>query len=80
MNKFLPSLSVLVVVCAAVFSANAQEIKGDIKAGEKKIAMCIGCHGIKGYQARAQSTLCQHSPPTKKAIANTPPCAVLLTT
>lgn len=51
MNKFLPSLSVLVVVCATVFSANAQEIKGDIKAGEKKIAMCIGCHGIKGYQA-----------------------------
>src|SRR5450830_1814735 len=51
MNKFLPSLSVLVVVCATVFSANAQEIKGDIKAGEKKIAMCIGCHGIQGYQA-----------------------------
>lgn len=51
MNKFLLSLSVLVVVCATVFSANAQEIKGDIKAGEKKIAMCIGCHGIKGYQA-----------------------------
>jgi cytochrome c553 len=51
MNKILPSLSALTVVCAAVFSANAQEIKGDIKAGEKKIAMCIGCHGIKGYQA-----------------------------
>lgn len=51
MNKFLPSLSVLVVVCATVFSANAQETKGDIKAGEKKIAMCIGCHGIQGYQA-----------------------------
>jgi cytochrome c553 len=51
MNKILPSLSALTVVCAAVFSANAQEIKGDIKAGEKKIAMCIGCHGIQGYQA-----------------------------
>lgn len=51
MNKFLSSLSVLVVACATVFSANAQEVKGDIKAGEKKIAMCIGCHGIKGYQA-----------------------------
>jgi len=23
----------------------------DAKAGEKKIAMCIGCHGIPGYQA-----------------------------
>lgn len=51
MNKFLPSLSVLLVACATVFSAAAQEVKGDIKAGEKKIAMCIGCHGIKGYQA-----------------------------
>ena len=51
MNKFLSSLSVVLVACATVFSANAQEIKGDAKAGEKKIAMCIGCHGIKGYQA-----------------------------
>jgi cytochrome c553 len=33
------------------FSVHAQEIKGDAKAGEQKIAMCIGCHGIKGYQA-----------------------------
>ena len=29
----------------------AQDLQGDAKAGEKKIAMCIGCHGIKGYQA-----------------------------
>ncbi len=51
MNKFLSSLSVLVVACATTFAANAQEVKGDATAGEKKIAMCIGCHGIKGYQA-----------------------------
>jgi cytochrome c553 len=31
--------------------AQAQDIKGDAKAGEKKNAMCIGCHGIEGYQA-----------------------------
>lgn len=31
-------------------SAHA-EVKGDVKAGEKKNAMCIGCHGIEGYQA-----------------------------
>lgn len=31
--------------------ATAQEIKGDAKAGEGINAMCIGCHGIKGYQA-----------------------------
>jgi cytochrome c553 len=51
MKKFLLSLSVVLVAWATVLSANAQEIKGDIKAGEKKVAMCIGCHGISGYQA-----------------------------
>lgn len=25
--------------------------KGDVKAGETKAAMCIGCHGIVGYKA-----------------------------
>lgn len=29
----------------------AQDVKGDAQAGEKKNAMCIGCHGIPGYQA-----------------------------
>ncbi len=51
MKKFLSSLSVLAVTCATVFSAHAQDAQGDVKAGEKKIAMCIGCHGIQGYQA-----------------------------
>ena len=51
MNKFLSSLSVLAVACATAFPVIAQEVKGDAQAGEKKIAMCIGCHGIKGYQA-----------------------------
>ena len=51
MNKFLSSLSVLVVACATTLSVNAQEMKGDVKAGEKKISMCIGCHGIAGYQS-----------------------------
>jgi cytochrome c553 len=26
-------------------------VQGNAKAGEAKIDMCIGCHGIKGYQA-----------------------------
>lgn len=51
MHKFLLPLSVLVVACATAVSANAQEVKGDLKAGETKITMCIGCHGIPGYQA-----------------------------
>lgn len=51
MNKFLSSLPLLLVSCATAFSVHAQEVRGDGKAGEKKIAMCIGCHGIQGYQA-----------------------------
>ena len=44
-------MSVLLLACITATSSYAQEIKGDDKAGEKKIAMCIGCHGIKGYQS-----------------------------
>lgn len=51
MNKLLLTLSSLLVASATAFSAHAQEVKGDAKAGEGKIAMCIGCHGIAGYQA-----------------------------
>jgi cytochrome c553 len=44
--------SVLMVFVASVTSlAYAQDTAGDAKAGATKIAMCIGCHGIKGYQA-----------------------------
>ncbi len=33
-------------------SVHAQDVKaGDAAAGQKKIANCIGCHGIEGYQA-----------------------------
>lgn len=32
-------------------SAWSQDVKADPVAGEKKAAMCIGCHGIPGYQA-----------------------------
>ena len=32
-------------------AAWAQAAKGDAAAGEKKVAMCIGCHNIPGYQA-----------------------------
>jgi cytochrome c553 len=51
MNKLLLTLSSLLVASATAFSAHAQDAKGDAKAGEKKVAMCIGCHGIPGYQA-----------------------------
>ena len=51
MTKLLSSLFVLAVACATAISAQAQDVKGDVKAGEQKNAMCIGCHGIHGYQA-----------------------------
>ena len=50
MNKLLTSMFALAVASVTAVSAHAQEIKGDAKAAEQKIAMCIGCHGIKGYQ------------------------------
>lgn len=45
------SLSGVVVALLATASLAQAEVKGDVKAGEKKNAMCIGCHGIEGYQA-----------------------------
>ena len=49
MNKLFTSIFAVVVSCVTVASL-AQEIKGDAKAGATKNAMCIGCHGIVGYQ------------------------------
>jgi cytochrome c553 len=41
-----------VLLASLSFVAQAQDAKaGSAAAGEKKAAMCIGCHGIKGYQA-----------------------------
>lgn len=51
MNKLQTMLLTLAVSSVTAFSVQAQEVKGDAKAAEQKIAMCIGCHGIKGYQA-----------------------------
>jgi len=50
MNKLLTTIFAVVVSCASA-SSLAQEIKGEAKAGEAKNAMCIGCHGISGYQS-----------------------------
>lgn len=51
MNKLLTTVFALAVASVTTVSALAQGVTGDVKAGETKIAMCIGCHGIKGYQA-----------------------------
>lgn len=51
MNKLLLTFFAATVSLATFFPAHSQELKGDAKAGEGINAMCIGCHGIKGYQA-----------------------------
>jgi cytochrome c553 len=45
------STLLLLALAGAFSSAQAQDVKGDAQAGAKKNAMCIGCHGIPGYQA-----------------------------
>lgn len=47
MKKLLQITIALVAGLGALSAAHAQ----DAAAGQKKIAMCIGCHGIAGYQA-----------------------------
>lgn len=58
MNKLLKTISAFAVACVttasllgASMAAHAEDAKGDAAAGKSKIAMCIGCHGIVGYQA-----------------------------
>lgn len=51
MNKLLLPVLAAIVASVTSFTAFAEEIKGDAKQGETKNAMCIGCHGIIGYQA-----------------------------
>ncbi len=49
-----PLFAYFVASATLLFSAaavQAQEIKGDAKAGQGKASLCIGCHGIQGYQA-----------------------------
>ncbi|MFV0681073.1 c-type cytochrome [Ottowia sp.] len=47
-----PMLAAALLAVAAAPAAMAQDVTtGDAKAGANKVAMCIGCHGIVGYQS-----------------------------
>lgn len=41
----------LLALCGVGSAALADDVKGDAAQGAAKAAMCIGCHGIVGYQA-----------------------------
>lgn len=54
MNHLLPlilrTLVAAATLSAAAVTVHAQGLSGDAQAGQKKAEMCIGCHGIPGYQ------------------------------
>lgn len=45
------ALTLLIAPILALSGAFTSAYAQDAKAGEKKVAMCVGCHGIPGYQA-----------------------------
>ncbi len=45
------TITVLLALAGAFTFAQAQEVVGSKESGKEKAAMCIGCHGIAGYQA-----------------------------
>lgn len=51
MNKIFTATLLSLAASLFTLGTSAAELKGNIKTGESKNAMCIGCHGIKGYQA-----------------------------
>ncbi|MGC4395297.1 c-type cytochrome [Hydrogenophaga sp. T2] len=50
LNPIARTLVAAATLFVAAVSAQAQGVTGDVDAGKKKAEMCIGCHGIKGYQ------------------------------
>lgn len=50
LSNTLRNVSAAATLLAIGLSAHAQAVKGDVQAGQKKAEMCIGCHGIPGYQ------------------------------
>ncbi len=50
MSKAITPITVLASLAGLLLATPAAQAQ-DAAAGEKKAAMCIGCHGIKGYQA-----------------------------
>jgi len=54
MNKLLSLFTLAIAACS--LPAFAQDVQGDALAGSKKNALCIGCHGIKGFHTAFPET------------------------
>jgi cytochrome c553 len=53
MNKFVGKqvvIAALTLIAGYAASAQAADVVGNAKAGQGKVAMCIGCHGIPDYR------------------------------
>lgn len=50
LNPIARTLVAAATLFVAAASAQAQGVTGDVQAGHSKAEMCIGCHGIQGYQ------------------------------
>ncbi len=50
LSKNVRTLVTAVTFFAVAVAAHAQGVTGDVEAGKGKAEMCIGCHGIVGYQ------------------------------
>ena len=46
-----PFVLAALALAATLVTSSAQAQAGNVAAGEKNAAMCIGCHGIPGYQS-----------------------------
>ncbi|HOE43258.1 MAG TPA: cytochrome c4 [Rhodoferax sp.] len=56
MKKLLFTVPTLLIALASVLPVQAQDIKGDAQAGSHKNALCVGCHGIKGFHTAFPAT------------------------
>ncbi len=50
MNKFVGKHIVVAALAALAAGAQATEVVGNAQEGARKVAMCIGCHGIEEYR------------------------------
>ncbi len=56
MKSLFLGAPLLLLALFGVASVHAQELKGDAQAGAQKNALCVGCHGIKGFHTAFPQT------------------------